>query len=124
MCVPRVPVGNTENYRVCRSQSADFAQVPVRQGTAVFSAEIARNSLAKTASLTVFFSGNFNVFHGTGTDQKSMTCQAEMRGAREKHHVSTGTLGTQIKPTPARTDASLRNGNLRVAGNILVCLAM
>jgi hypothetical protein len=63
--VPRVPVGNAENYRVCRSQPADFAQVPVRQGTAVFSAEIARNSLAKTASLTVFFSGNFNVFHGT-----------------------------------------------------------
>src|ERR1022692_380765 len=66
-----------------------------------FSAEIARNSLAKTASLTVSFSGNFNVFHGTGTDQKSRACQAEMRGAREKHHVSTGTLGTQIKPTPA-----------------------
>jgi hypothetical protein len=68
ICVPRVPVGNTENYRVCRSQPADFAKVPVRQETAVFSAEIAHNSLAKTASLTVFFSGNFNVFHGTGTE--------------------------------------------------------
>jgi hypothetical protein len=60
--VPRVPVGNTENYRVCRSQPADFAQVPVRQGTAVFSAEIARNSLAKTASLTGIFLGKFQRF--------------------------------------------------------------
>jgi hypothetical protein len=98
--MPRVPVGNAANYRVCRSQAADVAQVPVRQETAVFPAEIARNSPAKTASLTAFFSGNFNVFHGTGTEPQSMACKDDMRVSRQKHHVSSGTLGMQIKPTP------------------------
>jgi hypothetical protein len=55
------------------SQPADFTQVPVRQETAVFFAEIARNAIAKTASLTALFSGNFTVFHGTGTEPKSIT---------------------------------------------------
>jgi hypothetical protein len=41
ICAPRVPVGNSENYRVCRSQPADFAQVPVRRESADFSAEVA-----------------------------------------------------------------------------------
>lgn len=89
---------------MCRSQPAGFAQVLVRQETAASSAEIARNFRAKSASLTLFFSGNFNVFHGTGTDAKSMICEDDTRVARDKHHVPTGTLGTQIKPTPTHAD--------------------
>src|ERR1700675_4975785 len=74
-------LGNAENYRVCRSQTADVAQVPVRQETAVFPAEIERNSPAKTASLTAFFSGNFNVFHGT-TEQEPNQNQWLAKGRR------------------------------------------
>jgi hypothetical protein len=37
---------------------------------------------------------------------ESMTCEDEIRVAREKHHVSTGTLGTQIKPTPRVAEQS------------------
>ena len=33
-----------------------------------------------------------------------MTCEDGIRGVREKHHVSTGTLGTEIKPTPLTGD--------------------
>ena len=65
-----------------------------------FPAEIARNSLPKTASSTLFFSGNFNAFHRTKTEPISTTCQGDIHVAREEHHVSTGTLGTEIKPTP------------------------
>jgi len=99
ICVPRVPVGNPENYRVCRSQPADFAQVPVRRESADSSAEVAGNPFTKAASLTGFFSGNFNAFHGTGTGPISTACEDDTRVARE-NTVSTGTLGTQIKPTP------------------------
>jgi hypothetical protein len=81
---------------VQRSHSADLAKIPVRSETAVIPAEIARNSLSKTTSLTLFFSRNSNVFHGTGTEPQSMTCEDGIRGGREKHHVSTGTLGTEI----------------------------
>jgi hypothetical protein len=91
---------SAEKCRVCSPQPADFAQVSVRQGTGVIPADIAHNSLSKTASLTVFFSENFHVFHGTGTEPQSMTCELDIGVAREKHRVSTGTLGTEIKPTP------------------------
>jgi hypothetical protein len=96
--VPKVPVGNAEYYRVQRSHPADFAKFPVRSETAVIPAEIARNALSKTTSLTLFFSGNSNVSHGTGTEPQSRTCEDGIRVAQEKHHVSTGTLGTEIKP--------------------------
>ena len=32
-----------------------------------------------------------------------MTCEDGIHGAREKRSVSTGTLGTEIKPTPVAT---------------------
>jgi integrase len=62
-------------------------------------------------SSALFFSGNSDVFHGTEPQPQSMTCEDGIRGARGKHCVSTGTLGTKIKPTP-KTDAE---GQGRVA---------
>jgi hypothetical protein len=58
------------------------------------------NSLSKITSLTLLFSINFDVFHRTETHSQSMICEDGIRGAREKHYVSTGTPGTDIKPTP------------------------
>jgi hypothetical protein len=49
ICVPRVSVGNAENYRVCRSQPADFAQVPVRQKRPLLLRKLRRTSLWQTA---------------------------------------------------------------------------
>jgi hypothetical protein len=86
---------NTENNRVWRSQPADLAQVPVCHDTAVSPAEIARISLAKTRSIDAIFLGKFQrFFHGTETESVSTSCEDDIRIAREKHHVSTGTLGT------------------------------
>jgi hypothetical protein len=77
--VPRVPVGNTENYSVRRSQHADFAQVPVCQDTAVSPAEMARNPSAKRAPSTLFLSGNFKAFHRTETESISTTCEDDIQ---------------------------------------------
>jgi hypothetical protein len=82
--VPRVPVRNSENHRVCRSQPADFEQVPVCQETAVSPAEIVRNSLTKTASSTLFFSVNFNAFSPNRNRSDSSTCEDDIHVAREK----------------------------------------
>src|ERR1700675_1034987 len=68
----------------------------------LFLQELRPYSLAKFTSSTLFFSGNFNAFHGTGTEPRSMTCEGDIHVAREKHHVSTGTFGTEVKPTPRR----------------------
>jgi hypothetical protein len=52
----------------------------------------------------LFFSGNFDAFHGTETERKSLTYAGRARSAREKHGVSTGASGIKIKPRP-RYDA-------------------
>jgi hypothetical protein len=41
-----------------------------------------------------------NVFQGTGIEPQSMTCANDVRAAREKNDVSTGTSGTEIKGRP------------------------
>jgi hypothetical protein len=102
ICAPKVPVGIAENFRVCRSQAADFARVPVRQEKTVFPVGESRAILnLKTASLAVFFWENPNVFHGTETDFQSITCKDDMCAARVKHNVSTGTFGMEIKARPS-----------------------
>ena len=92
--MPRVPAGKIENYRVGRSQPADFARVPISQDAAVSRAEIARNSAAKTPLSTLYFSGDFNAFHRAETGSLSTTCEDDIRVARNKLHVFIATLGT------------------------------
>jgi hypothetical protein len=40
ICVPKVPVGNVENYRVGCSQPEDFSKLPVRSEIAIIPAVI------------------------------------------------------------------------------------
>jgi hypothetical protein len=46
----------------------------------------------KNESSTLFFSSNFDVFHGAENHVQSMACDGAMRGAREKRPVSTVSL--------------------------------
>jgi len=63
-------------------------------------------SSSKRTSSALFFSGNIDVFRGTETNLESSSYAVGARGAREKHHVFSGTFGTQIKarPSPAACD--------------------
>jgi hypothetical protein len=56
--------------------------------------------VSKGTSSALFFSGNFDVFHGAETRLQSAACEGDMRGAREKHPVSTVSLCIKNKPTP------------------------
>jgi hypothetical protein len=53
----------------------------------------------------LLFSSNFDVFHGTETDPRSATYRVGAPGARKKRPVSTDTLVTEIKPSPALADS-------------------
>src|ERR1700733_15371419 len=64
-------------------------------------------SSSKGTSSVRFFSGNMDAFHGTEPRPQSMTCEDCIRGAREKHPVSTGTIGREIKPTPMQSARSI-----------------
>jgi hypothetical protein len=98
--VSKVPVGNTENYRASRSQPADFSALPVRKKLRLFLRQSRTNLLSKSTSLMLFSSADFDVFQGTETHPQSATCKCGTRDARGKHRASTGTFGTEIKPTP------------------------
>jgi hypothetical protein len=49
---------------------------------------------AKSTTSMLFFSGRFDVFHGSETDLKSVAYAADTRGAREKCPALIGTPGT------------------------------
>jgi hypothetical protein len=59
--------------------------------------------VSKSTSSALFFSGNYDVFHGAETRLQSAACEGDMRGAREKHPVSTVSLCIKNKPTPIAT---------------------
>jgi hypothetical protein len=98
--VPKVPVGNTENYRASCSQPADFSALPVREKLWLFLRESHTNLRSKSTSLMLFSWVDFEVFQGTETHAQSTTCKFGTRDARGKHRASTGTFGTKIMPTP------------------------
>jgi len=58
--------------------------------------------VSKSKSSALFFSGNSDLFHGAETRLQSVACEGDMRGAREKHPVSTVRLCIKNKPTPKR----------------------
>jgi hypothetical protein len=62
----------------------------------------------------LFFSGDFEVFHGAESRIESMPCEGSMRGARENWHVSTVSLCIKSKPTPSTTTQD-RSGACDVA---------
>jgi hypothetical protein len=94
--MPRIIECDVRNLRILR-KFLFVTQLPF------FLQESRRHSFSKTTSLTLFFSGNSNVFRGTETYPQSITCENDTRGAREQHPISTGTLATEIKPTPNTT---------------------
>src|SRR5271168_2540044 len=56
--------------------------------------------------ITIFLSRNFNLPRGTTIQPQSMACKDAIGFAKEKHQVSTSTLGTQInwRPFPGAND--------------------
>jgi len=57
--VPKVPVGNAENYRARRSQPADLSTLPVRSETAVISAAIVIKFPLDNHFIDAIFLGTF-----------------------------------------------------------------
>jgi hypothetical protein len=89
---------------VCRSQPADFSQLPVRSETAVIPEVIVRKFSLENHFIDAIFLGKFRRFSWNKIQPESKTCEDGIRDAREKHYVSPGTPGTEIKPTPLTTE--------------------
>jgi hypothetical protein len=70
--------------------------------------------VSKSTSSALFFSGNFDDFHGADTHLQSAACEGDMRGAREKHPVSTVSLCIKNKPTPNSAPGEERTLLVRV----------
>ena len=70
--------------------------------------------MSKSTSSALFFSGNFDDFHGADTHLQSAACEGDMRGAREKHPVSTVSLCIKNKPTPNSAPGEERTLLVRV----------
>jgi hypothetical protein len=57
--VPKVPVGNVENYRVRRPQIEDYSKLPIRSAIANIPAGIARKSPPDNHFIHTIFCGEF-----------------------------------------------------------------
>jgi hypothetical protein len=99
--VPRVTLGNAENYRmrlynfpILLSFLFPIPAIP---------AEIVRIFPVQKQIIDAILPRNLAVFRGTETHKQSVVYVERGPDAREKHTVSTGTLGTKIKGRPMAT---------------------
>src|ERR1700687_2553564 len=84
--MPKLTLGNAENYRVRSLLIPEITAFPVHSRTPIIPAEIVHIFLIQRDVISTIFSGNIDAFRGTETNMESSTYAVDARGAGEKHH--------------------------------------